>query len=116
MCGKLEPIAKNNYGETYYCNECKFHHVLFNNLHFVLDKNEITALRKYVNNIDINYWESQYEFTTIKRKIPIPTSQENLILIFNKHEFDAFKSLLFNQSNTYKVLTANDIEYNFISN
>ncbi|PQB07855.1 hypothetical protein BST83_12355 [Polaribacter filamentus] len=116
MCKKLEPVSKNNYGEIYYCNDCDVHHVLFNNFHFILNKKQINALRKCIISIDITYWETQFKYTTIKRKIPIPTCQENLILIFNKHEFDAFKSLFSKQSNTSKVLTADEIEYNFILN
>ncbi len=116
MCKKLQPISKNKYGEVYYCNDCNVHHVLFNNFHFILNKKQITALKKCINSIDIMYWESQFENTAIKRKIPIPTCQENLILIFDKIEFNAFKSLLFNKKNSNRLLSLQEIEYNYILN
>ena len=62
MCKKLQPISKNKYGEVYYCNDCNVHHVLFNNFHFILNKKQITALKKCINSIDVMYWESQLYF------------------------------------------------------
>lgn len=116
MCKNLQPISKNKYGEVYYCNDCNMHHVLFSNFHFILNKIQIEALRKCINSIDILYWESQFENTAIKRKIPIPTCQGNLILIFDKIEFHAFKSLLFNRKDSDRLLSLQEIEYNCILN
>ena len=62
------------------------------------------------------YWESQFENTAIKRKIPIPTCQENLILIFDKIEFNALKSLFFNKKDSNRLLSLEEIEYNYILN
>jgi hypothetical protein len=90
--------------------------MLFNNFHLILDQDQFYSLKNYIANIDVSYWEAQYECTSIKRKIPIPTCQENLILIFNKHEFDAFKRLFQHTSNRSKILSVEDIEYNHILN
>ncbi len=116
MCQKLKTLSQNKQGALHYCNTCKIYHVLFNNFHFILNQKQVNALKNHIISIDIKYWESQFECTSIKRKIPVPTFQENLILIFDKQEFDAFKNLFTNQSNTSKILTAGDIEYNFILN
>lgn len=94
----------------------KIYHVLFNNIHFMLNQKQFISLKNHIRNIDIKYWESQFEYTSIKRKITVLTCQENLVLEFDKHEFDAFRSLFFNYSNIPKVLTVDDIEYNFILN
>ncbi len=116
MCKKLQPISKNKYGEMYYCNDCNVHHVLFNNFHFILNKKQITALTECINSIDVIYWESEFENTSIKRKIPIPTCQENLILIFDKIEFNALKSLFFNTKNNEQLLSSQEIEYHYTLN
>jgi hypothetical protein len=118
MCKNLEIISKNNYGVIYHCTKCNVYQVLFNNIHFILNKKQISALRKHISSLDIEYWESIFINTSIQRKIPIPipTSQENLMLIFNKQEFYAFKNLLFVKDKTTKFLSVNDFDYNFIIN
>lgn len=116
MCEKLDSIIKNKYGEIYHCNTCKTYHVLFTNFHFILNYKQINTLRQRIKDIDVTYWDLQFKNTTIKRKIPIPTCQNNLILIFDKIEFNAFKSLFFNTKNNEQLLSVEEIEYNYILN
>ncbi len=116
MCKKLDMVVKNKYGEIYHCSTCKRYHVLFTNFHFILNYKQIKTLRKRIKDIDVKYWDSQFENTTIKRKIPIPTCQENLILIFDKVEFNAFKSLFFSQKKSEQILSVDEIEYTLILN
>lgn len=116
MCRKLKTLSKNKYGELYYCNTCKVYHLLFRNIHFILNQKQLNSLKTHIKTIHINYWESLFEGTTVKRRIPVPTCQENLILMFDKLEFDAFKNLFFNPSRSSKVLCAHDVDYHFILN
>jgi hypothetical protein len=116
MCRKLKAISQNTYGEFYHCNSCNVYHMLFNNFYLILNQEQFYSLKNYIINMDVTYLETQYECTTIKRKISIPTCQENLILIFNKQEFDAFKRLFYKTSNRSKILSVEEIEYNYILN
>ena len=42
---------------------------------------------------DINYWESEYGLMNNK-SVPIPTAQNNLMLVFIREEFYELKRLL----------------------
>ena len=50
-------------------------------------------LKKYLELTDIEYWENEYGIMNNKA-IPIPTNQNNLILVFSRTEFEEFKILL----------------------
>ena len=51
------------------------------------------------------------------KAIPIPTNQHNLILVFNKLEFEEFKILLdFNEDIDFKSLSSSEIKNNFYHN
>ena len=66
---------------------------------------------------ELEYWENKYDAMPIKRKIVVSTMQQNLSLLFNRSELNAFKDLLF--QNTKKVndnLSVLDIDYTLILN
>ena len=51
------------------------------------------------------------------KSIPIPTAQNNLMLVFNREEFDELKRLLNNDKNfEYESLSYNDINGKIYSN
>lgn len=116
MCKKLDLLTKNKFGEIYYCDDCNLYHTLFNNFHYVLTKEQFSALKRCIAETDVTYWESQFKCTSIRRKIPLPTCLDNLVLIFDKIEFNAIKSLFCSQANSKRMLTVCDIQYNFILN
>lgn len=92
--------------------------LMFNNFHLMLDEEQYESLKTHVSEIDIKFWLDKFCETTLKRKIPIPTQQENLILVFDIYEFINLKSLFFNQRNLDNLLylSTNQIEYNIILN
>lgn len=118
MCEKLKKIKENDCGELHYCKSCKIYHLLFNNFHFVFKIEEYEALKNHINKIEIEFWLDKFGNTIMKRKIPIPTLQENLILVFDIYEFIALKSLLNNENKKVGriYLSTDQIEYQTILN
>jgi len=118
MCEKLIKIKENDCGELHYCKSCDMYHLIFKNFHFILSIKEYQDLKNHIDDIDIEFWLDKFGDTKVKRKIPIATSQENLILVFDIYEFIALKSLFFNQSkvNDIMYLSTDQIEYQTILN
>ena len=53
----------------------------------------------------------------ISKAIPIPTNQHNLILVFNRAEFEELKTLLnFENDFNFKSLSSKEIKNNFCEN
>ena len=118
MCEKLIKIKQNECGELHYCPAHQLYHLMFNNFHLMLDEEQYESLKTHVSEIDIEFWLDKFSDTLVKRKIPIPTHQENLILVFDIHEFIQLKSLFFNHQNHEDLLylSTDQIEYQNIFN
>lgn len=118
MCEKLIKIKQNECGELHYCPANQLYHLMFNNFHLMLDEEQYESLKTHVSEIDIEFWLDKFSDTLVKRKIPIPTHQENLILVFDIHEFIQLKSLFFNHQNHEDLLylSTDQIEYQNIFN
>ena len=118
MCEKLIKIKQNECGELHYCPAHQLYHLMFNNFHLMLDEEQFESLKTHVSEIDIEFWLDKFSDTLVKRKIPIPTHQENLILVFDIHEFIQLKSLFFNHQNHEDLLylSSDQIEYQNIFN
>ena len=113
MCEKLITIKKNDCGELHYCPANQLYHLMFNNIHLILYEEQYKSLKKYVSEIQMRFWLDKFSDTLVKRKIPIPTSQENLILVFDIQEFIQLKSLLSNHQNHEDILylSTDQIDY-----
>lgn len=110
-------IARVKNGELSYCFGCKNYNLIYNNLCFQFDKNQLLQFRYYINQIDVDYWLDCYSCTTRKRKIPINTLHQNLILMFNKEEIEDLKLLLtLKEHSLSEVVLAADIDYPLILN
>jgi hypothetical protein len=118
MCEKLIKIKQNECGELHYCPAHQLYHLMFNNFHLMLDEEQYESLKTHVSEIEIEFWLDKFSDTLVKRKIPIPTHQENLILVFYIHEFIQLKSLFFNHQNHEDLLylSTDQIEYQNIFN
>lgn len=117
MCHKLKTIGKVKSGELSLCETCKSYQLQFNNLFFELNAEEFDAFKDYVFNLELDYWEQKYACSKMQRKIPIPSLQKNLLLIFNKQEIKELKTLLTLKSQPkYPNIDVNDIDYTIIIN
>jgi hypothetical protein len=117
MCQKLKIISSVKNGELSICEGCNNYSLTFNNIIFQFNKNQLLQFRKYVSRIDIDYWLKYSACKNEKRKIPIQTSINNLILVFDFFEINELKKLL----DIYKVvkngvLSPEDIDYTFVLN
>lgn len=63
-------------------NYCGKYTLLFNNISFEFSQKQLLLFRDYIYNLDVDYWMTYYSETTRKRKIPISTLHENLVLYF----------------------------------
>ena len=88
---------------------CGNYQLTFNNLNFSLSEDELIAFKKYLKQINIEYWEKEYEHSIYKKKIPIPTLQSNFIILVNRFELYELL-LLLNIDNTTEMLSYNDLK------
>ena len=73
---------------------------------------QLTQLTNYTNQIEIEYWEIKFDRVPMKRKIPIPSNQHNLTLMFDKQELHLLKSLLnYEENEGFELLKPVDIDY-----
>ena len=113
MCKKAKMITINHRGQLSFCEKCKMYHLIFNNLYIDFTPSELISFQNIVEDIDSEYWETKYNETFMRRKIPIQTSQQNLCMIFNRDELDSLKELItYNKKNPYRILSILDIYYN----
>tara|TARA_R110002049_G_scaffold25354_2_gene89155 strand:- start:9966 stop:10319 length:354 start_codon:yes stop_codon:yes gene_type:complete len=117
MCNKTKILSRVKNGELSVCSGCKTYSLTFKNVFFQFDLNELIQFKKYVSNVDIEYWLTYYAKTTHQRKIPIPTFHKDLVLIFDVYEFDELKTLLKIKKSIKKdILSPEDIDYTLILN
>ena len=117
MCQKSRIISRVKNGEISICNCCKNYNLIFNNIFFQFDKDQLYKFKEYVSKIDVNYWLNYCASTTQKRKIPVPTFHQNLVLVFDTYEIEELKTLLgINKHKRNVDLFAADIDYALIFN
>ena len=116
MCQNSKIISSSSNGELTVCRVCEIYSLTYNNLFFQFDKEQLLQFRKYIQHIDINYWLDFYSQTTKKRKIPISTPNEGLVLFFNEEEIADLKSLMLLKSASKNKLLASEINYTLILN
>ncbi|AUC82834.1 DUF6686 family protein [Lacinutrix sp. Bg11-31] len=114
MCHNVKTISKVSSGELSICENCKIYHLEFNNICFEFNVEQYEKFKNYLLNIETNYWETKYAHSKVKRKIPIPSLQPNLVLMFNRQEIEELKSLFCNKKNVFLAL--DDIDYTLILN
>ena len=67
--------------------------------------------------LDTSYWNENYPCPKVKKNIPIPTLQGNLVLLFNQQEIEELKKLLSSKIiRKYEELSVEEIDYSFIQN
>jgi hypothetical protein len=117
MCNTTKIISQVKSGKLSFCTNCKIYSLTFNNVFFQFELNELIQFKKYITKVDVEYWLNYYENTTQKRKIPVQTYHQNLILVFSFDEFEDLKILLKIKPNLKnEILDAQEIDYTFILN
>jgi len=116
MCRNSRIISSVSRGELSICKTCNIYTLTYNNLFFQFDKDQLLQFREYVYNIDINHWLEMYSQTTKKRKIPIATPNQGLVLFFYEEEIEDLKTLLLLKRISKNTLLASEIDYTLILN
>ncbi len=117
MCHTIKTIAQTKNGHLLKCKDCSIYTLIINNLFFEFTSNEFENFKLYIEDIEVEYWEHKNTCGYLKRKIPIPTLQQNLVLLFNRSELEELKLLILNQQKRCQImLGVDDIDYTLLSN
>lgn len=117
MCHSVKVLSKVSHGELSICNECNVYHLEFNNVYFELTTAQFKRFKNFIQTLDEDYWETKYANAKVSRKIPIPSKQANLVLMFNRYEIRELKQLFeFAATNSSRYLSVDDIDYKLILN
>ena len=103
-------IFRNSNGQISYCKKCKIYYIKFNNILLELYIEELMYLRDLILNQE--EWLARNKKLIKTETIPIPTLQENLILLFDKNQIEEFKELLFMKKLSNKIFTHYDYSLN----
>jgi hypothetical protein len=113
MCCNYSILKQTQNGMLIFLKGCGNYQLTFNNLNFSLTKEELIAFTKYLKGIDIAYWEKEYEHSIYKKKIPIPTLQNNFIILITRLELYELLLLLSTESSN-EMLSYHDLKNGII--
>lgn len=118
MNHKTEVLNQTKNGYLVFCKTCTIYHLTFGYFYFELTENEFKSFRRYINEINVKFWEAEFSGCKMKRKIPVPTQHPNLYLMLNPADLEELKKLLFFKEKQVKVslISIEDIDYDFIKN
>lgn len=94
-------LKETENGQLVYMKKQDRYQLTYKNLNFSLSLIELNTLYRYLTNIDADYWEKEYENSIYGRKIPIPTTQKNFIIMLNPFELIELQFLLGNTMDTF---------------
>ena len=116
MCRFLNVMNRSKNGVLTFCDHTKLFQLLYNNLCFELYEWELDALREYIEQLDIPYWEKHLKNWGHQRKIPISVGKKHFIILVNKEEVSELLSLLCFEKQGVELLSHDEIDYQFIEN
>ncbi|KGD68220.1 DUF6686 family protein [Flavobacterium aquatile] len=114
MC-HFKIINRTSNGFLLFCPKRNLYNVSFNNLTFNFDPSEMFSFISFLDKIDTNYWEKEYENSIYEKKIPIPTLQSNFIILLNRNELNELRILL-DFKTLKQLLKSGEINYKIIYN
>lgn len=91
---KMEYYKKSAHGTIRFCNNCQLYHLEFGNLNFNFTEKQLIVFRKYINEIDGEYWARVNHKTEHTRKIQLPTQLKGTNFCFHASELEELKYLL----------------------
>lgn len=90
----MEYFKKSAHGSIKYCNNCQVYHLEFGNLSFNFTQKQLDVFRKYINDIDGEYWTRVNRKSENTRKIQLPTQLKGTNFCFHADELEELKYLL----------------------
>lgn len=117
MKHSIKKISQIKNSQLSKCETCNVYHLIFNNIFFEFTSKEFESFKMYVSQIEVEFWLNKKLHVNRLRKIPIPTMQENLAIIFDQQEIEELKALIFStDERCYKLLKVDDIDYESLLN
>lgn len=115
MC-RVNFLKRTKNGILFFCYRSEMYQLLFKNINFNLTLYEFNCFSKYIRNIDEQYWKQEYRHSVYNKYIPIPSIQENLIILLDTYDLFELRELLNFQSKSLKMLSFPEIDYKIIMN
>ena len=103
-------IFKNSNGQISYCQKHKIYYIQFNNILLELYIEELMYLRDLI--LDQEKWVTINKRLIKTDVIPIPTLQQNLILLFDQNQIKQFKEIVFMKKISNKIFMYYDYSLN----
>ncbi|MES2574418.1 MAG: DUF6686 family protein [Bacteroidota bacterium] len=114
MCN-LKILNRTSNGILLFCQHRDMYQLLFNNLIFDFNSVELTSFTNYLDQLDADYWENEYQNSIYEKRIPIPSLQSNFLIMLNSKELEELRFLV-DGINKYKILKPAEINYHVILN
>ena len=115
MCQKIKYLNQTQNGMLIQCSHSENYQLIFKNLNFNLTAAELESFNVFLNKINADYWEVEYENSIFDKKIPIPTLQTNFIILIDRQELNELIQLVnFEEKKIY--LSFSDIKYSLSLN
>lgn len=115
MC-QIKILKRTKDGILIFCHHAEIYQLLFKNINFNLTSYELESFSKYIQNIDVHYWEQEYRNSLYNKHIPIPSLQANLMLLLDVSDLFELRELLNYQSKEIKIIPLQEIDYKFMLN
>lgn len=110
MCQKINYLSRTQNGFLIQCCHSKDYQLCYKNLNFNLTRLELERFNDFLLKINANYWEKEYENSIYEKKIPIPSTQTNFIILIDRYELDELIFLLAFEKKK-ECITFEDIRY-----
>ena len=111
-------LARTKNGSLVFCRDCGMYQLTFGQFHLELDRSELQHFGAFLEELDPDYWEGNFCDMGLRRRIPIPTQQDNLCLVLDRPELEELKGLVFYRKGqgSISLIKVRDVDYDFIMN
>ena len=76
MSKKIKLVGKVKSGELTVCLDCNHYHLTFNNIFFEFTNDEYLYFKKYIIQLDTEYWNENYPHPKVKKTSPFQLYKE----------------------------------------
>lgn len=116
MCKHLKILGQSKNGLLLYCAHSQLYQLLFGNLNFNFTGEELESFSRYLEQIDVAYWQEELRGTIYENRVPIPTLQNNLMLLLCPQEVDELKILVNQKPFSYRIINFKEVNYKLFMN
>lgn len=113
MCHKIQVLNQTKNGCLLKLRGFDSYQLTFANFVYDFTVEELDQFCRFLQHLDVEHWEKRLCDCSMKRKIPIPTAQSNLILVLDLPELEELKRLVIfeGRAAALPLLQMKDINY-----